>query len=128
VPLDPPADPAGPLHAAGYFAPLVARGLVGEREAVAALAAAAARAAPGRDRGGMRMRLVHALRDQVAAQGMARALARARLDRALRPLLEGWAAPAALYAAARAASWGAIGEDEIAAEVAARVRARLARG
>jgi hypothetical protein len=120
-------DPPGPLRAAAYFAPLLARGLVSEREAIATLLAAAIAAAPRRDPGGMRMRLVHDLRDATMAAISARARAHARIDHAIRPLLAAWAAPSRLFAAAEQACGGVLDRTELAETIAAAIRTRLAR-
>lgn len=119
-------------RAAAGFGLLVAQELMAPGEALAALEAAAAQAAPGMDAGGRRTRLAWWLRDGEQAAVAARREAAVALRRVLAPLLAERRASAELIAAAREAS-AANGEvlrpgevlDEVRAEVALALRRRF---
>ncbi|MBV9785971.1 MAG: hypothetical protein JO264_19385 [Acidisphaera sp.] len=109
--LDPPAQ----HRAAMVFGRLLAEGRLSEAECLPALLAAATRASPGTDASGMRMRLVHRLRDSARDWAAAREQAARAVQAAIAPLLARWATPEAILRAAAKANDGVLAAEEVAA-------------
>ncbi len=102
--MDTTRDPAPQLRAAAVFGRLVGAGLLDEAECLPKLAAAARRAAPGRDPAGLAARLAWRLREAAAEMRRARAAAAATLTAAIAPLLDALAPAGAILDAAHAAN------------------------
>jgi hypothetical protein len=115
-----PRDPAPAHVAAECFGRLLATGLLDAAEVFDALRAAA-EAAAGVDRSGLRTRLMHALSDSHDRWAMRRGRASARVRAAVAPLLSAWAPASAVLRAADEA-----GGDDLEVGEAAAIAARLA--
>jgi hypothetical protein len=97
-----PLDPIAPHRAAPFLARLVACGLLGRAEALAALLHAAAPAQVSAS--GRKARLTHAIDEATASAHTKRAHAAAAARAALRPLIEAGAPRRTLLATARHAA------------------------
>lgn len=115
------------MRAAEKFGVPVARGLVSRAEALAEVAAAAVRAAPRRDAGGMRARLAHRLDDATDTHVRERAAAARRVCAAVQSGFDGFASGADTLAAVDAAARGLLTHAETRGLARATAMARLRR-